>query len=167
MIYPKAAIPKSAGQLRDTIGVAILNCPKRIFPSTIFDGRPFYDFEGIFFAIQFGIENLRKRFGDVKTDQLLDMLAQAKAHHEEGWKLTGGEDPPNDRPNWWESEEAQREMPGWWQRRLGNALLQDMQMVIMKRQPWAYPRELYRWDVDPLSPELSEADLLQKGNDDD
>jgi hypothetical protein len=93
------------------------------------------------------------------------MLAQAKAHHEEGWQLTKGKKPPKNRPNWWESKEASTEMPGWWQRRLGNALLQDMQMVIMKRQPWAYPKELYRWGVDSSLPELSEADLLSKDDD--
>jgi hypothetical protein len=145
MIFREGTIPKTPGQLRDTIGVAILNCPGRNFPGTVVDSNPFFDFEGIFYAMHRGVENLRKQVGDAKADQLLDMLAQAKVHHEEGWRLTEGKEPPKDRPKWWESKDAPMEMPGWWQRRLGNALLQDMQMVIMKRKPWAYPKELYRW----------------------
>ncbi len=164
MIFREATIPKAPGQLKDVLGVAILNCATRKFPSTVADSKPFFDFEGIFYSMQRGVENLRKRFGDAKADQLLDMLAQAKVHHEEGWRLTGGKPPPPDRPKWWESKDAPTKMPGWWQRRLGNALLQDMQMVIMSRQPWAYPKELYRWGVDPSLPELSEADLVNKGS---
>ena len=165
MIFREWAIPKTPSQLRDIIGLAILNCPRRTFPSTVVDSNPFFDFEGIFYTMQRGVENLRKRLGDRNTDQLLDMLAQAKARHEEGWRLTGGKESPKDKPKWWESKDAPIEMPGWWQRRLGNALLQDMQMIIIKRQPWAYPKELYRWGVDPSLPELSEADLLGKGDD--
>jgi hypothetical protein len=40
-------------------------------------------------------------------------------------------------------------------------------MAIKDRQPWAYPKELYRWPVSPWLPELSEADLLDKGDEDD
>jgi len=112
--------------------------------------------------MQQGIENLRKRFGNAKADQLLDMLAQAKAHHEEGWRLTGGKSGPE---GWLDSKDAKT--TGWRQRRIGNALLQDIQMVIRSRQPWAYPKELYRWPVDPRLPELSEADLLKKDFDED
>lgn len=164
IIFREGVIPKTSRQLKDQISVAILWAPTRKFPSSIIDGRPYYNFEGIFYSMQRGIENLRERFSDAKADQLLDMLLQAKAHHEEGWRLTGGKSPPKGRPRWWESKDAPTEMPGWWQTRLGNALLQDMQMVIMGRQPWAYPKELYRWQVDSSLPELSEADLLNKGD---
>jgi hypothetical protein len=166
MIFSEGTIPKTLGQLKDRIGVAILSTSSGKFPHSIVDGKPYYDFEGIFYSMERGIENLRKRFGNAKADQLIDMLAQAKAHHEEGWRLTGGRPPPADRPKWWESKDAPTEMPGWWQRRLGNSLLQDMQMVIMGRQPWAYPKELYRWGGDPSLPELSEADLRNKGDED-
>lgn len=64
------------------------------------------------------------------------MLAQAKAHYEAG------------------------------EGRLGGPLLQDVQMVVMDRRPSAYPKELYRWPIDPSLPELSEADLLKKGDED-
>jgi len=167
MIYREGTVPKTPGQLRDEIGVAILNVPRRIFPCSPIDGKPYWDFEGIFCSMERGIENLRKHFSDAKADQLLDMLVQAKAHHEEGWRLTGGEAPPKNRPRWWESKDAPTEMPGWWQRRLGSALLQDIQMAVIGRRPWAYPKELYRWRLDHSLPELSEADLLNKGGEDD
>lgn len=167
MLYPERIVPKTLRELTDQIAVAIGGSVKRRFSTSIIDGRPYYDFDGIFYSISKGIENLRKRFGDFKADQLLDMLAQAKAHHEEGWRLTGGEDPPQNKPRWWESKDASTEMPGWWQRRLGNALLQDTEMVARGRQPWAYPKELYRWPLDPSLPELSEADLLKKDFDED
>ncbi|MGK6321431.1 hypothetical protein [Sphingomonas sp. DT-204] len=80
------------------------------------------------------MENLRKKFGDAKADQLLDMIRQAKAHHEANDKL-------------------------------GSRLLQDVEMVVADRQPYAYPKELYRWPVDPSLPELSGADLI--GGDDE
>jgi hypothetical protein len=83
-----------------------------------------------------GVENLRKRFGDAKADQLLDMIRQAKAHHDAGDKL-------------------------------GSRLLQDVEMLVADRQPYAYPKELYRWPTTHSLPELSEADLLEKGNQED
>lgn len=129
MKYREGTIPKTAGQLRDRIGDTILRAPQRQFPDS-------YDFDGTFYSMQLGVENLRKRFGDHKADQLLEMLAQAKAHYEAG------------------------------ENKLGGPLLQDAEMVIMGRQPWAYPKELYRWPVDPKLPKLSEADLLNKGNED-
>ncbi len=164
MIYPEGIIPKTFRDLNDQIGVAILCSATRKFPTSIIDGRAIYDFDGIFFSIAEGIENLRKRFGDAKANQLLDMLAQAKAHHEQGWRLRDSESPPE---NWLESKDAPTEWPGRWQTRIGNGLLQDIQMVIRSRQPWAYPKELYRWAVDPTFPELSEADLLKKDFDED
>jgi hypothetical protein len=137
MIYREGTIPKTPGQLRDQIGVAILSVPKRKFPCSVIDGNPYWDFEGIFYSIQKGAENLRKRFGDAKANQLLEMLAQAKVYYETG------------------------------ENRLGGPLLQDTQMVLMDRQPWAYPKELYRWEVDSSLPEISEADLLNKGDQDE
>ena len=45
--------------------------------------------------------------------------------------------------------------------------LQDVEMVVADRQPYAYPKELYRWHVDGSLPELSEADLLNRGEAED
>jgi hypothetical protein len=91
-----------------------------------------YDFDGTFQSMFLGIENLRKRFGDALADQSIEMLALAKTHYEAG------------------------------DNKLGGALLEDTKMAVRGRQPWAYPKELYRWGLDPSIPELSEDDLLNK-----
>lgn len=125
MKYVEGAIPKTPGQLRDEMSTTMLRAPRRQFDEH-------EDFDGIFYSMTRGVENLRKRFGDVKADQLLDMLAQAKAHYEAG------------------------------DIKLGGALMEDSKMVVIDRQPWAYPAELYRWRKNPWLPEVSEADVLDK-----
>jgi hypothetical protein len=132
MKYRERIIPKTVSELKAWIDTAILRVPRRHFPDSFG-----YDFEGIFYTIERGVENLRPRFGDAKTNQLLDMLAQAKAHYEAG------------------------------ENRLGGALMQDTEMTVMDRQPWAYPKERYRWPIDPTLPEPSESDLLNKDDDGD
>jgi hypothetical protein len=129
MKYRDETIPKSTGQLRDRIGDTMLRAPKRNFPDS-------YDFDGTFYSMCRGVDNLRGRFGDAKANQLLEMLAQAKAHYEAD------------------------------DNKLGGALMEDAKMVVMGRQPWAYPKELYRWAVDSSLPEVSEADLSNKGGND-
>jgi hypothetical protein len=114
VLYPERIVPKTFRELTDQVGVAILCSSKREFPASIVNGQPYYDFDGIFFSIGQGIENLRKRFGDTKANQLLDMLARAKAHHEEGWRRTGGKSGPE---GWLESKDAKT--TGWWQTRIG------------------------------------------------
>jgi hypothetical protein len=130
MKYGEGAIPKTVGQLVDEISDTMLRAPWRQFP----DG---YDLEGVFYSMARGVENLRKRLGVAKAEQVLDMLRQAKAHYEAG-------DP-----------------------RLGGALMEDTEMAIKDRQPWAYPKDLYRWPILPRLPEVSEADYLDKGDEDD
>jgi len=125
MMYRDKTIPKSAGELRDRISDTMLSAPRRQF-------RDGYDFDGAFFVICRGIENLRNRLGDPKADQLVEMVALSKAHYEAG------------------------------DNKLGGALMEDTKMVLMSRQPWAYPKERYRWPVDGSLREISEADLLDK-----
>jgi len=93
-----------------------------------------YDFDGTFRSMSRGIENLRSLFGETKANQLIEMLVQAKAHYEAG------------------------------ENQLGGALMEDAKMVVMGRQPWAYPKELYHWMVDSSLPEVSKNDLLNKGD---
>jgi hypothetical protein len=109
-----------------------MRAPTRHYPESGGSGT---DFDGAFFGMAHGAENLRKRLGDTKVDQLHDMLAQSKAHYESG-----------------ENE-------------LGGALLQDMEMVLIDRQPWAYPRERYRWPVKSDLPEVGDADFLDEAGD--
>lgn len=125
MRYKEALIPKKARGLVDYINNVMLSAPRRKF-------LEYEDFDGAFFCLNRGVENLRASFGGEKADQLLEMLAQAKTHYEAG------------------------------DNKLGGALMEDTKMVVMKRQPWAYPKDLYRWVVDSSLPEISEADLLNK-----
>lgn len=127
MKFLEKKIPKTAGELRDRISITMLFAPQRQFPEYLY-----MDYEGAFCSMNLGVENLRKRFGDEKANQLLEMLSQAKAHYD--------------------ADEGQ----------LGGALMEDAKMIVLKRQPWAYPKECYKWKIDDSLPELSEADLLNK-----
>ena len=131
MKYRESLAPKTKSQLRDRIVTTLMRAPTRHFPEDYG-----LDFDGAYYSLERGVENLRKKFGDAKADQLLDMIRQAKAHHEADDKL-------------------------------GSRLLQDVEMVVADRQPYAYPKELYRWHVDAGLPELSEADLLDRSGDDE
>jgi hypothetical protein len=124
MRYVASLIPTTVRGLRDLVVTTLLRAPTRHFPDDCSE-----DFDGSYHSLERGVENLRKKFGDTKSDQLLDMIRQAKKHHEANDKL-------------------------------GSRLLQDVEMVIANRQPYAYPPELYRWPLDPSLPELSNADLL-------
>lgn len=121
MKYKESLVPKTKS-LRDCINNVMLSAPNRRF-------LEFEDFEGAFFCLVRGVENLRKSLGGAKADQLLEMLAQAKGHYEAG------------------------------DNKLGGCLLEDTKMVLLERQPWAYPKDLYRWPVDSSLPEVSESDL--------
>lgn len=127
MKYKEVLIPKTSRDLRGYINNVMLSAPKRQF-------LQYEDFDGAFYSLQRGVENLRKKMGDVKAEQVLEMLAQAKAHYEAS------------------------------ENKLGGALMEDTKMVVIGRQPWAYPKEFYRWPVDSSLPELSKADLLNKGD---
>ena len=124
MKYRERLAPKTKSQLRDRIVTTLMRAPTRHFPEDYG-----LDFDGAYYSLERGVENLREKFGNTKADQLLDMIRQAKVHHEAGDKL-------------------------------GSRLLQDVEMVVADRQPYAYPKELYRWYLDASLPELSEADLL-------
>lgn len=132
MLYPEGTIPKTPRDLTDKISVAMLTVPDRKFPTSAATGKPYYDFDGIFETMLRGAENLRRRFGSEKADQLAEMLVQAKAHYAAG------------------------------DSRLGGALLEDAKMVVLDRQPWAYPTDLYRWVRDSSLPEVGAADLQDK-----
>lgn len=107
MNYREETVPKSAGELRDRISDTMLRALGRQFP----DG---HDFDGAFYSMSLGVENLRKRLGEVTANQLSEMLRQAKADYAAG------------------------------ENKLGGSLMEDTKMVVLRRQPWAYPKELYR-----------------------
>ena len=134
MKFVEETIPKTTRDLCDRISVAMMEIPEGNFARSPISGEPYRDFDGAFYGLERGVLNLRKKLGDDRVDQILEMLAQAKAHYEVG------------------------------EAKLGGALMEDTKMVVIGRRPWAYPMELYRWRVDPSLPELSEADILHKGD---
>ena len=72
MKYSEAMIPKTIPDLR--LAIATVKSPD--------DDRQWYepDFDGRYYEIEQGIENLRKRLGEAKADQVLDMVHQSKTH---------------------------------------------------------------------------------------
>lgn len=64
------------------------------------------------------LEHLRGRLGEERYAQVVDMVAQAKAHYEA-------------REIKWAS---------W--------LMQDIEYVVKGKPPFAYPNEMYRWHKD-------------------
>jgi hypothetical protein len=123
MKYSERTIPKTAGELRDAVTFVMAHAPDHGFPD--WTGL---DFDGGFERLFLGVENLRRRFGDTKADQLQDMLRQAKQHFNDGHALGG--------------EQGQ---PGFLNIGWGCWLMQDVSEVIGDRPPFAYPEDLYRW----------------------
>lgn len=131
MKYSENTIPKSIGQLRDAISFTRAYSVEGSFPDWCG-----LDFEGAFYQLFRGIENLRRRFGNAKANQLIDMLEQTKAHFEAG------------------------------EGHLGSWLMQNVQEVISDRRPFAYPTDLYRWPIDPNAREVEPSDLEREANED-
>jgi hypothetical protein len=91
-----------------------------------------YDFDGTFYSLLCGAGNVGASFTPADVAQLRDMLGQAKNHYEAG------------------------------ENKLAGALMEDTKMLVMGRQSWAYPKDLYRWNSNAQLPEITEADLLAK-----
>ena len=68
MKYNERVIPQTTGELRAFISDAMLRTPEREFDD-------YEDFDGAFYVLSKGVENLRKRLGDTKANQVLEMLA--------------------------------------------------------------------------------------------
>ena len=125
MKFPETRLPATARDLTDLLSDTMLRAPRHRFPDH-------EDFDGVFYAAAIGVDRLRKRFGDELASQLLEMLAQAKAHYEAG------------------------------ENGLGGALMEDTKMLVMRRQPWAYPKELFRWALGSSFQEVTASDLLNR-----
>jgi hypothetical protein len=128
MKHPEGATPQFKGDLRALISDTMLRAPRRQFPAS-------RDFDGAFYTLCRGVENLRSKIGDLQANQLLEMFALSKTHYVAG------------------------------ESKLGGALMEDAKMVLMNRQPWAYPRDVYRWAVDENLPDISEADYVNRDDD--
>jgi hypothetical protein len=80
-------------------------------------------FDDGFESIRQGLFHLREKLPLGLADQLLDMNAQAKLHF----------------------DKAETKLGAW--------LMQDMEQLLRKKEPFAYPDELYRW---PRSEDLQQ-----------
>ena len=96
--------------------------------------------------LRFNIERMRGKMGDARTDQVLDMCDQARQHFEDAYRKS-----PTIAP-----EPGQ---PGFEDLKLGSRLMQDMEWIARGREPFAYPKELYRWPLIPGSRASSDPDL--------
>jgi hypothetical protein len=76
MRYREKSTPTTVQGLHDRLVWVSAHAQTRSFPDYS------DDFEGSFFSLERGVENLRKRFGDELADQAIDMIRQAKAHYE-------------------------------------------------------------------------------------
>jgi hypothetical protein len=88
------------------------------------------------------IDRMRKRLGEATVLQLHEMVSQARMHYDEGYALSAG------------ISDVGHGDPGHAQLKLGSHLLQDVEEVARGRQPYAYPKRLYRWSYKalPLDP---------------
>ena len=68
------------------------------------------------------LEYLRKKLGEDLYSQLTDMTLQAKIHYENE-KATGCDN----------------------EGRLGSFLMQDIEWVLRGKEPFSYPKKMYRW----------------------
>jgi hypothetical protein len=92
------------------------------------------------------INHMRNKLGDVRTDQILEMAAQAYEHYKAGYLKSPSEKPKPQEPG---SEDI----------KLGTRLMQDIEWVVRGREPFAYPKELYRWPLIPGSRPAGDPDL--------
>jgi hypothetical protein len=70
--------------------------------------------------LHLSLDHLRGKLGKVRHGQLVEMATQAKAHYDAR-----------------DTDEHQSFLGSW--------LLQDIEQVIKRKPPYAYPEELYRW----------------------
>lgn len=105
---------KNLGELADSIIYLRTNCNAKDYPT----GFQIYD--EAWEELRQNLDHLHKKLGDARYAQLIEMVAQAKAHYD---------------------AEAEDEHQGF----LGSWLMQDIEQVVKGKPPFAYPEELYRW----------------------
>lgn len=107
-------ISKNLGELVDSVVSVRTNCNHRDFPNE------FRTYDEAWEELRLSLDHLHGKLGEARYAQLIDMLAQAKAHYD---------------------AEGQDVHQGF----LGSWLMQDIEQVIKKKPPYAYPEELYHW----------------------
>ena len=107
-------LAKSLGELVDSIVGLCTHCNHRDYPTE------FQTYEEAWEQRRQSLDHLRGKLGEDRYAQLVEMLAQAKAHYDAI-----------------DSDEHESFLGSW--------LTQDIERVIKKKPPYAYPEELYRW----------------------
>lgn len=117
-------IDQNLRELRESIVYLNLNCGDQQYPTE------FQTYDEGWTSLSQSIDHLRGKLGEARHAQLVDMVAQAKAHYDEGYAL-------NDR--------TVEVLPGFDHIKLGSRLMQDIEQVVRGKPPFAYPKDLYRW----------------------
>lgn len=107
-------ISKNINELVDSIVALCTYCNHKDYPTE------FQTYEEAWEQRRLTLDHLRGKLGEDRYAQLVEMLAQAKAHYD--------------------ARDADKP-----QSFLGSWLMQDIEQVIKKKPPYAYPEELYRW----------------------
>jgi len=102
--------------------------------------------EAAWVGLRHNIERMRKKMGGARTDQVLEMCDQALRHFMDAYRKS-----PTIAPDPGEA--------GFEDLKLGSRLMQDVEWVARGREPFAYPKELYRWPLIPGSRASSDPDL--------
>jgi hypothetical protein len=117
-------IAKTLGELADSVVYLNLSCGARRYPTE------FQTYDEGWESLRQSLDHLRKKLGEARYTQLVDMAAQAKNYYDEGYDL---------------GERGKEVIPGFDHIKLGSRLMQDIEQVVRGKPPFAYPEELYRW----------------------
>jgi hypothetical protein len=121
-------IDQNLRELRESIVYISTNCNHADYPTE------FQSYAEAWEELSQSIDYLQNKLGDARYMQLLDMAAQAKAHYDKAYAITGQ---PGVRPA--------LDTPGFEEIKLGSWLMQDMEQIVRGKPPFAYPEDLYRW----------------------
>ncbi|MGK6321429.1 hypothetical protein [Sphingomonas sp. DT-204] len=117
-------VAQSLSELSDSITYLNLNCGSHSYPTE------FQTYEEGWESLSQSLTHLRRKLGEARYTQLIEMAAQSKAHYDEGYAL---------------SDRTIEVIPGFDHIKLGSRLMQDMGQIVRGKPPFAYPEELYRW----------------------
>jgi hypothetical protein len=107
-------ISKTRGELADSVVYLSVHCNAKAYPTE------FQTYNEGWESLSRSLDHMCDKLGEARYTQLVDMVAQAKAHYD---------------------AEAEDEQQGF----LGSWLMQDIEQVVRGKPPFAYPEELYRW----------------------
>ena len=107
-------IAKNLGELIDSVVSLTMYSNTKGFPNE------FKTYDEAWKELHLSLDHLRGKLREARYAQLVEMLAQAKAHYDAR-----------------DADEHQSFLGSW--------LMQDIEQVIKNKPPYAYPEELYHW----------------------